>query len=90
MGADKASVNQKFVAYSMTDGKSIFKLRHYCLQHASIHAKAPAGTILDVVTPAFCIAKQFGGGTFVSKFMDHAYDYLELNLRWIQSSEFPD
>ena len=58
----------------------------FCLHHATNNAKSPATKLLDLTAPTFCIGKMFSDSSFFSRFMNNVYDFLQLNLVWIQAA----
>ena len=100
--ADGAGNNQKFwrwIASQYSDSplgsdgepEDPLILTHTCLHHALSLVQAPVcAKVLDVSTPCFCIAKQFGHGKSYEKISDAVYAWLEHFLDWKRQEDFPD
>ena len=82
-----AEVNLKLNAWICRSlPEEVFYAGRHCLQHAAALCGGPVSRTLDVMTPLFCIGKQFSGGLHNSQFADATYDYFNAKMKWIQDN----
>ena len=85
LGADRISGNRKLIVHYMTNASERCVVwPGLCRQHASGLVIAPVVKELKLVSPAFCMAKQFKRGRFNADLLEGMREVMAQDFRWIQ------
>ena len=88
LGSDHASSNLKFIAHIENNmPMNIITPHGLCKQHASGLCISPVVKHLNLMCPAFCIAKLFRRDAFFQCFRRGVRAAIAANLKWIRASE---